>query len=243
MTLFELTYCASEWAISVIYVKVRRILKKLCEGTEALQLLDVGGRKSYYTININCDVHIVDLPRRSELQKHLGLGLTDDMVEQIRKRRSNVKSIILEDITKTAIKDNAFDGVVSIEVIEHIPDDSLFVYQIHRILKPGGFVVLTTPNGETKKNANPDHIRHYTRRDLEAKLRQYFDDVEVFYGVKQGFLHNLAVKRWTSSKPSRILMAPLAMSATLLANLLEWGSSARAKSTNHLFAVARKRQN
>jgi len=224
----------------VHYTKVRRILKKLTKGTEGFQLLDVGGRKSHYTINVNCDVHIVDLPRESELQEQLGLGLTDDIMEQLRRRRSNIKSIKLEDITKTTFKDNTFNGVVSVEVIEHVLDDSAFVHQIHRILKPGGTFVLTTPNGEAREKTNPDHVREYTRAELEIKLREYFDDVEVFYGVKKGFLHNMTIKGWVSKKPSRILIAPLLMFCGVLANLLERGSSTKAKSTEHLFAVAKK---
>ncbi len=242
MTIFEFAYSALEWTVAVHYVKVRRILKKLCKGTQGFQLLDVGGRKSYYTINLNCDVHIVDLPRKSKVQKQLRLGFTPDMLEQIRKRRSNIKSVRLEDITNTTFKDNTFDGVVAVEVIEHVQDDSAFVYQIHRILKQGGSAVLTTPNGETKENTNPDHVRHYTRDQFKAKLREHFDDVDVFYGVRQGFLHDMAVKGWASRKPSRILVAPLIMFCTLLANLLECGSSTKSKSTNHLFAVAIKAQ-
>lgn len=196
MTLFEFAYCCLEWTIAVHYTKVRRILKKLTKGTEGFQLLDVGGRKSHYTINVNCDVHIVDLPQKSELQEQLGLGLTDDIMEQLRRHRSNVKSVKLEDITKTTFKDNTFDGVVSVKVIERVPDDSAFIYQIHRILKPGGTFVLTTPNREAKERTNPDHVRKYTRAELAIKLGEYFDDVKIFYGVKKGVLHNMTLKGW-----------------------------------------------
>ncbi|MCK4784918.1 MAG: methyltransferase domain-containing protein [Desulfobacteraceae bacterium] len=240
MTPFEFTYCCLEKTFPVHYNKVRRILKKLTKGTKGFQLLDVGGRKSHYTINVNCDVHIVDLPRESELQEQLGLGLTDDIMEQLRRRRSNVKSIKLEDITKTTFEDNTFDGVVSVEVIEHVPDDSAFVYQIHRILKPGGTFVLTTPNGEAREKTYPDHVREYTRVELAIKLGEYFEDVKVFYGVKKGFLHNMGIKGWVSRRPGRILIAPLLMFCVVLANLLELGSSTKAKSTEQLFAIAKK---
>lgn len=240
MTLFEFAYCCLELCIMVHYVKVRRILKKLCKGSKNFQLLDVGGRKSIYTTNLNCDVHIVDLPRESEVQKQLRLGLTDNMLEQIKRRRSNIKSIKLEDITKTTFKDNTFDGIVSVEVIEHIQDDSAFIYQIHRILKPNRYVVLTTPNGEAVENINPDHVRHYTRAELETKVRECFDDVEVFYGVKEGFLYKMSIKGWACRK--RILIAPFLMFCTFLANLLESVSLGKAKNTKHLFAIARKQE-
>jgi SAM-dependent methyltransferase len=43
-------------------------------------------------------------------------------------------------------EDNTFDVVCSIEVIEHIEDQFQLMREIFRIIKPGGILVLTTPN-------------------------------------------------------------------------------------------------
>jgi SAM-dependent methyltransferase len=42
--------------------------------------------------------------------------------------------------------DDRFDAVVSIEVIEHIEDQFAFLRELARIAKPGGIVIVTTPN-------------------------------------------------------------------------------------------------
>ncbi len=42
--------------------------------------------------------------------------------------------------------EQAFDVVVSSEVLEHVPDKEGFFRTVSRILKPGGHVILTTPN-------------------------------------------------------------------------------------------------
>lgn len=42
--------------------------------------------------------------------------------------------------------DNTFDVVCSLEVIEHLEDQFLFTRELHRILKPGGIAVISTPN-------------------------------------------------------------------------------------------------
>lgn len=42
--------------------------------------------------------------------------------------------------------DNSFDLVTSTEVVEHLENPRLFVREIHRVLKPGGYAVLSTPN-------------------------------------------------------------------------------------------------
>jgi len=39
-----------------------------------------------------------------------------------------------------------FDSVVCSEVIEHVPEYSRLVEEIHRVLRPGGRLVITTPN-------------------------------------------------------------------------------------------------
>jgi len=42
--------------------------------------------------------------------------------------------------------DASFDAAVSIEVIEHVEDQLSFLREIARVVKPGGIVVVTTPN-------------------------------------------------------------------------------------------------
>jgi len=42
--------------------------------------------------------------------------------------------------------DALFDVVVAAEIIEHLKDTDRFLEEIHRVLKPGGFLVLTTSN-------------------------------------------------------------------------------------------------
>lgn len=44
-----------------------------------------------------------------------------------------------------------FDLVVSSEVIEHIPDKAAYFETIGAILKPGGYLVLTCPNGNIRR--------------------------------------------------------------------------------------------
>ncbi len=73
--------------------------------------------------------------------------------------------------------DNSFDSIVSFQVIEHIADDKLFLTEIHRILKPGGVALLTTPNRPMSLSRNPWHIREYTAQELTNLAKQYFPEV------------------------------------------------------------------
>jgi len=41
---------------------------------------------------------------------------------------------------------NQFETILSFETIEHLPKPSMLIKEFHRILKPGGYLVLTMPN-------------------------------------------------------------------------------------------------
>ena len=60
--------------------------------------------------------------------------------------------------SKTILKNNrnTFNFVVSSEVIEHVPDveKANFIDDIANLLKPDGFLVLTTPRKEAQKEWN-----------------------------------------------------------------------------------------
>lgn len=44
------------------------------------------------------------------------------------------------------VEDNKFDVAICVEGVEHLENQWLLVRNLHRILKPGGFLILTTPN-------------------------------------------------------------------------------------------------
>jgi ubiquinone/menaquinone biosynthesis C-methylase UbiE len=75
--------------------------------------------------------------------------------------------------------DNSFDFVVTFQVIEHIESDLLFLKEIHRVLKPGGQLLLTTPNRPLSLTRNPWHVREYTAAELTNLARQVFHQVEM----------------------------------------------------------------
>lgn len=75
--------------------------------------------------------------------------------------------------------DNSFDSIVTFQVIEHVKDDEGFIREIHRVLKPGGKALITTPNIKMTLSRNPWHEREYTGDELTALCKKYFDNVEM----------------------------------------------------------------
>ena len=76
-------------------------------------------------------------------------------------------------------EDNSFDSIVTFQVIEHVKDDNGFVKEIHRVLKPGGKALITTPNIKMTLSRNPWHEREYTGDELTTLCKKYFDNVEM----------------------------------------------------------------
>ncbi len=77
------------------------------------------------------------------------------------------------------IESNAFDRVVSFQVIEHIREDRWFLQEIRRVLKPGGLAFLSTPNSAMSLTRNPWHIREYLPYELQELAASIFSRVEV----------------------------------------------------------------
>ena len=75
--------------------------------------------------------------------------------------------------------DGEFDCVISFQVIEHIRDDRRFVAEIHRVLRPDGMFIVTTPNAPMSLTRNPWHVREYTAEELAALLGERFAEVEM----------------------------------------------------------------
>jgi len=240
VTSFERSYLLAEPFLPPLYRIVRRRVKDVVRGHgRSARVLDVGGRKSHYTIGVEGRVTISDLPRSTDLQHELNLGLTSGAMETTRARRSNVDEIVLDDMTRSSLPSGSFDCVVSIEVLEHVAEDLAFVREVARVLKPGGTFVMTTPNGDHVPNTNPDHKRHYTRAGLAALLSEVFPTVDVEYAIVESAFYRLGLRSWSPRRP-------LWTAASMFGNMISGLESSRAgvpearHGTQHLFAMARK---
>jgi len=237
---FEYCYLLSSPFLPPLYRHVRRELFRSMETRSANPaILDVGGRKSHYTIGLPAAVTISDLPKVSEVQKRLNLGTNDQINTRTRARRTNVTRIIYDDMTATTLPESSFDVIVAVEVLEHVEQDRAFVQNVYRVLKPGGLFVMTTPNGDFLANTNPDHKRHYHRSELQSLLRSVFPVVEVRYAIRGGHFRKWGLKSWSLKHPVQTL---LSMFGNVVNSIQSADDSLaeRPAGTHHLFATARK---
>lgn len=102
-----------------------------------------------------------------------------DLIDRLSAKYSSGRFIRMNIPPLKELRDNAYDSIVSFQVIEHIQDDRLFLKEIHRVLKPGGIALLTTPNRSMSLSRNPWHIREYLPGELKTLAEKIFDRVEM----------------------------------------------------------------
>lgn len=79
----------------------------------------------------------------------------------------------------SGLADDVYDVVISFQVIEHIKKDHEYLKEIHRVLKPGGKALITTPNIKMSLSRNPWHIREYTVNELSTLAKKIFAKVKM----------------------------------------------------------------
>jgi 2-polyprenyl-3-methyl-5-hydroxy-6-metoxy-1,4-benzoquinol methylase len=113
-----------------------------------------------------------------------------------------------------------FDLVVAAEVIEHLENPRAVCRELHRLLRPGGAVLLSTPNNESWRSiialvvrghfvafgdtAYPAHITALTRVDLERVLKEAGFGRIAFAFTDVGGLPGLPARTWQSLFGARV---------------------------------------
>lgn len=244
MNNYERTRLLLEPFLQSHYYFVRKRLAQIVDSCDNFpEILDVGGRESPYTLGVDANIVLSELPREAAVQHELNLGITPEMWEKLQQRRTNIKSIVIDDMITSQFEDDIFDCVVAVEVLEHVEEDRKFLEEVNRVLKPGGIFLMTTPNGDCIPNTNPDHKRHYKRTELQSLLCKIFDDAEVLYAVRTGILLNLGwIKRFSIKRPFRTFISGIANSLNLLRSIPD-STKHKHNATAHLFATAVKPDN
>lgn len=239
LTTFEMTYLCVQPFLMPLHREVHRRLMRMARTRDVVNILDVGGRKSHYTVGVPGRITISDVPRQSAVQTDLNLGITEAMMSQLRLRRSNIYEVLFDDMTQSRLPTASFDCVVAVEVLEHVEEDWRFVSEVNRVLRPGGTFLMTTPNGDSVANSNPDHKRHYRRAQLQQLLERAFVGVRVEYAIAAGRFRTLGLRPWRARNP-------LYTAGGMFGNLVNSMQSARVGlrdqpfGTRHLLATAIK---
>jgi ubiquinone/menaquinone biosynthesis C-methylase UbiE len=166
------------------------------------------------------DVGCGEMPFRFAFHPDLAYtGL--DVAEAVDFGMTGNDAIKLFDGTNIPFADNSFDNILCTEVIEHALDPETLVKEMHRVLKPGGHLVLTVPFSARVHHAPHDYHR-FTRYRLAQMFNRFGKSEIAPRGNDISAIANkLIVLLWRSARPTplmplRLLLAlPVAPVAAL----------------------------
>lgn len=117
-------------------------------------------------------------------------------IKKIRYMRRYDNPVLCGSTFQLPFKNGTFDGVISSEVIEHVKKDESIWTEMRRVLKPGGTLILGTPDYGSKlwvfiealyKKCAPggygdEHISHYDRNEIITTAARFgFQFQEIHY--------------------------------------------------------------
>jgi ubiquinone/menaquinone biosynthesis C-methylase UbiE len=73
------------------------------------------------------------------------LDMDPDFAEAPCNRQERVR-FVCADATRLPFDSDSFDAATMFDVLEHIPDDRRAIAEVFRVLKPGGYLLISTPN-------------------------------------------------------------------------------------------------
>lgn len=110
---------------------LKKILKS--EIKDGSKILDLGGYDGFISYNLR------------KFLPHLKVTVVDIDESGLQQARGRRLETINASALNLPIKDNQIDGVLCLDLIEHIKEDDRLVKEISRVLKRRGKIVLTTP--------------------------------------------------------------------------------------------------
>jgi SAM-dependent methyltransferase len=108
-----------------------------------------------------------------------GVDLSELAVEHATARYSSDRlKFLVSDCLELPFADDEFDCVVSFETLEHLEDHQGLMTEFRRVLKPGGFLLLSSPDkavySDQQQSRNEFHLRELYRDEFETLLRAHF---------------------------------------------------------------------
>jgi dolichyl-phosphate beta-glucosyltransferase len=129
-----------------------------------------------------------NLQEFAKLGNSFGLDASMQAVEFCKKR--GLKNVIECSAEKIAYRDNTFDVITCLDVLEHLPDPVEALREMKRVLKDSGKIIITVPAFRILWSQHDDalgHLRRYERESLICDLTEAGFQIE-----KMGFLYFLS---------------------------------------------------
>jgi len=129
-------------------------------GTPDDWVLDAGcGTGNYAVALAKARFHVLGLDFASGMLAQARAKVTDDLAAYLSFRQADL-NLSLE------LPDNHFDHVISISVLQAVADPMFALGELHRVLKPGGTLVLSLPRPDSRiwSNSVRELVQYRVRR-------------------------------------------------------------------------------
>ena len=139
----------------------------------------------------------------------LGVDLDEAIVRRAADRYAGARFDVAN-LVDLPYDDASFDAIISLQVIEHLHTPQEFIAQCVRLLRPGGVLMLSTPNRLTfspEGTRNPFHTFEFSPSELDAVVRRGFGDVRLL-GTFHRARIRLLERMIRSSLPERLVAQP-----------------------------------
>ncbi len=111
------------------------------------------------------------------IQSYTAIDRNEHVIASLRQKFPQITLIQNSVPPFSGIENDKFDSLVTFQVIEHVEDDKLFMDEVHRVLKPGGMAIISTPNLRMSLTRNPWHVREYTKEELMKLAERKFSNI------------------------------------------------------------------
>lgn len=127
----------AKWPFTIYHSPIEREFRRRLE----MANVEKGGRLD--ALNVGCG-WFAGYPDVQELAKRSACDLDPRCVSHVKARFPKVDAFTCEPIP--SLPESRFDVVISKEVIEHVIDSESWIKALVRSLKPGGLLLISTPN-------------------------------------------------------------------------------------------------
>ena len=141
----------------------------------------------------------------ADVARHvIGLDYDESAVAHVKARYPRVE-MRHGNLAELPLPDGAVDVVVNFQVIEHLWDQPQFVAECLRVLRPGGVLMMSTPNRITFSPGRDTPINPFHTRELNAaELTELLHPTPVSaVDVDAGFFTATGWRNWTPNTAAR----------------------------------------
>ena len=117
-------------------------------------------------------------------ERVLGVDLDPDTIRHVAANHRRVQPL-RANLVDLPLRDGSVDIVVSAQTVEHLWDQDRFVAECARVLRPGGRLLLTTPNRRTFPSGNPFHSRELDATEVTDLVAGHLE-VDAVQGLHHG---------------------------------------------------------